>query len=223
MEFIPSPKPKRSKRQKTIDKIYAQTEVNMNSRVFVPGNSKLGEDNILIFNLPPVKSCQWTSWCINNCYGTKGNHAFPNVLKANESRLQLSLRDDFVEKANIELDRYENKLYIRIHSTGDFYSIEYVEKWIEIVKANPNKKFLAFTKQYKNIKALRKLAALPNMSLFESLDEGRQCGKMSGIKKATVYNDYMENNADFVCPGGCPECGYECWNDIERNVVFHKH
>ena len=36
---------------------------------------------------------------------------------------------------------------VRIHESGDFYSIEYVEKWDNIAKQLPQVKFYAYTKR----------------------------------------------------------------------------
>ena len=208
--------------QKTIEKIKTQTDVFENIKVFVRGNSKLGEGNMLIFNLPPIRTCRPTKWCMQNCYGMKANHTFSNVIKSNETRYQMSLRDDFVANAMTELDKYKNVMYIRIHSTGDYYSQLYVEKWAEIVKTFPDKKFLSFTKRYDLVKPLRKLAGLSNMSMFESMDESKQRARTM-FKIARVKPEHhVTNEKEFECPGGCPDCGYECWN-TDRNVIFHKH
>jgi len=38
--------------------------------------------------------------------------------------------------------------YIRVHESGDFYSQEYLNKWIQIMKNCPDKSFLIYTQMY---------------------------------------------------------------------------
>jgi hypothetical protein len=42
--------------------------------------------------------------------------------------------------------------YVRIHDAGDFYSLEYLLLWLEIVKACPNVTFYCYTKEVKMFK-----------------------------------------------------------------------
>jgi len=207
----------------TIRRIIKQKEIYKSIPVFVAGNKKLG--GVLIFNLPPLKTCSGaTAFCIKYCYAMKGQHTFPNVLKSNETRYQMSLKTDFIEKACTELVKKKNDKYehVRIHASGDFYSTEYINKWIEIAKKNPKKIFLAYTRQQKYTPALKKLSKLKNVSLFESLDPSRPVGIL-GFKTA-IISDTLANDT-FSCPGNnCGKCGYVCWNTgNKQNIRFKLH
>lgn len=185
--------------------------------LLVKGNSKLG-NNVLVFSLPALKTCKPTQWCRKYCYANKGRFTFPNVRESLDWKLEQSKRPDFVERINKELQKSKLSL-VRIHSSGDFYDIEYINKWIEIVKNNPNKIFVAFTKRDEYQDVLEKLEELPNMRLYGSIDETKEKTpfKMwAAIEGTNVVGPHR------TCSMGCEECGHLCWKD-GRNVVFHKH
>jgi hypothetical protein len=43
--------------------------------------------------------------------------------------------------------KHNKRLVIRIHDSGDFYSMEYIRKWLEIIHRNADVQFYAYTKQ----------------------------------------------------------------------------
>lgn len=200
--------------------------------IFIRGNSKLGKD-VLVFNLPPGGkiqggTCKPTAWCAKHCYAMKGLHGYPSVKKANSERKQLADRNDFAELAIQELNRTK-KPFVRIHSSGDFYSKEYINKWIKIAKACPDKKFLAYTKS-KHLKVhLQKLALLPNVILYESLDSARTTASTQFLRAmiedsplATERAAKKRTRDTIKCPGECGPCKHACW-DGDKHVIFHKH
>jgi len=75
---------------------------------------------------------------------------FPNVKKSHLEKLELVLnhRDQWKQMVldELKLEKYIGK-FIRIHDAGDFFSIDYAMDWMEIINANPNVNFYAYTKQ----------------------------------------------------------------------------
>lgn len=60
----------------------------------------------------------------------------------------------------------------RLHDSGDFHNPEYVDKWHNIVKSNPDIRFYAYTKSYSSPAIWDKLKALhqlPNMKIIQSM------------------------------------------------------
>lgn len=126
----------------------------------VDGNKKLqNSDKIrfIIWNLPAVKTCPFrTELCEKSCYARKAERIYPQVLPSREKNYKASLQADFVENMIFTIEKelsskkYNDKLAVfRIHESGDFYNMEYTEKWISIAKhfENDNRiKFLAYTK-----------------------------------------------------------------------------
>lgn len=90
-------------------------------------------------------TCPNAAACIKGCYANMGAYTFSNVAKVFNNRLKLALSNRFVETINEELKRRKVER-LRIHDSGDFFNAEYLNKWISIMKSNPNTKFYAYTK-----------------------------------------------------------------------------
>lgn len=115
------------------------------------GNKKLKEneygEGFIIFNLIgkitcPGKTALCKKYCYNNCCQYK------RALKSKIRNTIFSLLDVFepaINKMLFNFSRY-NKIYFRIHEDGDFYSMEYFTKWLNIAKQNSNVVFMGYTK-----------------------------------------------------------------------------
>jgi len=204
----------------------------MAQNIFIRGNSKLS-NKVLIFNLPPGGAgqggtCRPSAWCSKHCYAMKGLHTFPTVKSANNKRLLMSLDGSFADLSIKELARTK-KPYVRIHSSGDFYSTEYIRKWIKICKAHPDKKFLAYTKSHHLTDDLKVLGRLKNVVLYESVDGSKQKAKTPFLRAmiedcglASPRAAKKRIRETIVCPGECEPCGFKCW-DGDKHVIFPKH
>ena len=62
---------------------------------------------------------------------------------------------------------------MRIHVSGDFYSEEYIQNWIDIVNGCPSVQFYAYTRSWNTpmLGKLEELRALPNIQLLASVDQ----------------------------------------------------
>ena len=115
------------------------------------GNTKLKKLLTIGFDIPAYRSqngftvCIGASACISVCYAQQGFYVMPAAKAAREHNLAASFRDDFVDKACEDLTKIRQKI-VRFHSSGDFYSQEYLDKVYEIARRNPEKKFYAYTK-----------------------------------------------------------------------------
>jgi hypothetical protein len=108
------------------------------------GNKKL-DKSIGIFNLPAGKEYTCENTC-KGCYAIKAQYLYPQVLPCRIRNFEASKEDNFVSLMVALIVKAKFKV-IRIHESGDFYSIEYVEKWANIAKQLPNVKFYAYTKR----------------------------------------------------------------------------
>ena len=123
-------------------------------------NSKLKKTSIennarvLNFSLPAYKTitgktvCPFAKDCIKYCYAQKGNYKYPSVVKGLNNRYELSKTDEFVPKINATII-LERPTHVRIHDSGDFYSIKYLQKWVQIAEHNKEVIFYAYTKSIK--------------------------------------------------------------------------
>lgn len=85
---------------------------------------------------------------------------------------------------------------MRIHVSGDFYSIEYIRKWAEIVRRSPRQQFFAYTRSWRveeMLPELVKLGGLPNFQMWWSID--RETGPaplIRGVRRAYMAIDDVD-------------------------------
>lgn len=91
------------------------------------------------------KTCPNAAACATGCYAKSGAYLFSNVAKVFEARLKLSQSPNFIKIMHAEIVR-RKVTRLRIHDSGDFYSKEYLDKWLQIINANPNTVFYCYTK-----------------------------------------------------------------------------
>ena len=168
-------------------------------------NSKLKKTSIennmrvLNFSLPAYKTitgktvCPFAKDCIKYCYAQKGNYRYPSVVKGLNNRYELSQTNEFVPKMNATII-LERPTHVRIHDSGDFYSPEYLNKWITIAKQNKDVIFYAYTK---SIKFFTEGLTVPtNLKIIFS--EGSKIDSLIDVKKhrhARIFKDIETLNA----------------------------
>lgn len=116
------------------------------------------------FGIEAGSTCPMKDTCASGCYAQSGTYRFSNVKKAYQYRTMVTRSNEFVERMNNEINTLLKKhtglkLVIRIHDSGDFYNMEYLLKWIDIIKLNPNVKFYAYTKSLHLFDGNRKISA----------------------------------------------------------------
>lgn len=180
------------------------------------GNRKLGEV-IFTFTLPAVKTCPGRSkLCEKVCYALRGHLRM--VLDAGhyDPKYQASLGDDFVERMIREI-RFRQCQIVRLHVAGDFYSAEYVRKWIAIVTACPNVRFFVYTRSWRVAEIrpdINKLARLKNIRVWFSCD--RDTGIPTKVGKR-VRIAYMSDGDDDI-PSRTPDLGFR----VKRKSVMKR-
>jgi hypothetical protein len=118
---------------------------------YLTSNAKMKKDGILAFGIPAYLSesgkltCPGAAECLKGCYAKQGFYGMPNVKAAQEARLSLTLSEDFIATMNAEITRRKPKI-VRIHDSGDFYSMTYYRKWCHVAHANKGVQFYAYTK-----------------------------------------------------------------------------
>ena len=114
--------------------------------------SKLNNAKIWGFDLPAYKSttgkviCPFAKDCVKFCYAIKGSYTWKNTVKKYDDNYHLSKTGEFVDVVQAEIKRKRKITHIRVHSAGDYYSPDYLNKWLTIAKNNPNIIFYSYTK-----------------------------------------------------------------------------
>lgn len=141
---------------------------------FSHGNGKLSKDT-LIFNLPAGKTCPGASLCFAfakrddngkativdgkdmefRCFAACSEAMYPKVYDArqhNWDTIKSLLSTWGVGKAGlmvsemIQSNRKKSTKLVRIHESGDFYSLDYFSMWMHVARLNKDLKFYAYTK-----------------------------------------------------------------------------
>ena len=127
-------------------------------------NSKLKKTSkalglkVFNFGIPAYKSitgkitCPFADECIKFCYARKGAYIWGNVKPAFERRFELTRSSDFIVEMNKEILKKKPD-YVRVHDSGDYYSKEYLNKWIEIAIHNHDVRFYSYTNSVEILKS----------------------------------------------------------------------
>lgn len=165
-------------------------------KVFNFGIPALYSSRQKMFTCPNASACAKA----NGCYALQGAYKFSNVAKAYEDRLAVSLTAEFGQAISLELDKAlkskkTKQLVIRIHDSGDFYSAEYLVKWLNIMARYPQVQFYAYTKMVELFKG-RMLP--PNFKVIYSLG-----GKQDNlINQATDrHSKVFESTQELLASG----------------------
>ena len=144
-------------------------------------NSKLKrtskELSLRVFNfgIPAYKSasgrltCPFADECVKFCYAKKGAYIWSNVQPAFEKRYQLSKTDKFIQAMSDEIIKKKPD-YIRVHDSGDYYSREYLDKWLKISAIHTDVRFYSYT----NCVQMLKNVDLPDNYDIIFSDSGKQ-------------------------------------------------
>lgn len=226
------------KRYETTMTVKALNEIFYISR----GNKKLKSGKkikFLIWNLPAVITCPFAGICKGFCYAKKAEKYYPSVLPCRMRNLEFSMSEEFVplmiEFIKIQLNRLKDgqQIWFRIHESGDFYSAEYLEKWVEICKFFALDKrivFLAYTKSHKYFAELDNVSdeiLLARYSVCDdTTEEDKALAEELGMPIYEVIPDdkTIEDYADFflcLCED-CASCG-ACYNPNVRKIAVEKH
>lgn len=194
------------------------------------GNAKTGK--IPSFNLLPGVTCSAAAkvTCFTHgCYAVN-DLRYATTRKAwgdNTEGVKNNLID-FISDMNDYFSKLTAPRFFRIHSSGDFMSVEYAKAWYQIAKNNPGTKFLAFTKQFDIIRQVP-FYELNNFSLVLSSWNGRDIPADLELLYTVAYCDdgiiTIDSKKPLIeCPGNCDTCGV-CWSLAKQNmnVCFYKH
>ena len=195
-------------------------------------NSKLGK-KIAIFNLPARKTCPGaTAYCGKICYAMKAERMYKAAAAMRHHNWDASLNVFFVQAMTDELKTFKGDK-VRIHESGDWYSQEYLDKWIQIAAAFPKITFLAYTKSY-NLDFSKKPANLVIYASYDPTTQDKIGATPAGLHECVITDPV------YGCAGKtiaswyhCPPiskthrnyCGVSCnvcWAG-SNNVIFQKH
>jgi len=188
------------------------------------GNHKL-TNNVKVWSIPSGMAV--CGRVCKGCYAIKaqvGRYG-KSVVKAREARLTFSKTDKFVEDISGEIQRSRKSKYVRIHESGEFYSQEYIDKWVKIAKRNPKTVFYTYSKRLADFD-FSELKKQPNVVVIDSLKYGSlnygEGSKVKALAKAAGSFLCPDHKAtERICGGSCTYCMTK--KAQEKGVFFVKH
>lgn len=187
------------------------------------------------FNVRAVKDCPFRSkGCEAVCYATKGNHVFPSVKASRAHSYEESKRADFSDavvytiRTEKQSGRYKNAVMIvRIHESGDFYSLQYLRKWLYAwyeLKDDDGVVFVFYTKSFpfflmltdEEKAMLNELLNSGKVAMNLSIDDTTTTEQkvaylkmLSTFPKANTYRvtEHTTENDDVCDCANCAKCG----------------
>jgi hypothetical protein len=103
------------------------------------------------------------------CYALQGSYTWTPVKAAYEYRLAATQRPTFAAELAAELatkvktaTRQGRTVVVRVHDSGDFYSLAYAKVWMQIAADHPSVKFYAYTKMVALARTLTKQGLVPS-------------------------------------------------------------
>lgn len=148
---------------------------------FKSGNAKLA-DYITNFSLPAGHSCPFAKdcqskaciktgkivdgpHCVFRCYAASMEIVYPNVRRHRWENFDLLKASN--DKGKLIADSLPDSIITRLHVSGDFFSQEYFDAWLEVARLYPNVRFYGYTKALPFwVKRMKKMPS--NLSLVAS-------------------------------------------------------
>lgn len=201
----------------------------MNAATLSKGNGKTGK-SVVTFSRAPGITCPGAStWCNalladGACYADK---AFKQYRQTNT---QWTVNASVNAAPELPKARKDGKqINLRIHVSGDFDTVAYIESWTAALAERPDVTAWAYTRSWRVealVDALEALRALPNMQLFASLDPTIEEMPPVGWRIAAIEGDTRVSGPICMEQTGkqadCASCGY-CFKGQRNNVIFKAH
>ena len=204
------------------------------------------------YNTRAILDCPFRSkGCERICYATKGNHTKPSVKGSRIHSAEESHREDFTEaivytvRVEKQSKRYKDAIMlIRIHESGDFYSLQYLRKWVwawNELEHDDGVQFVFYTKSFPFFLMLtdeekgiiNRMLSSGKLAINWSIDDTTsQEQKLAYLKcvatfpKANTYicTEHVEDvEHDNVCDcADCAKCG-TCNKGTGKKTVVKIH
>jgi hypothetical protein len=206
--------------------------VSQVSHLLVSGHSnvKIGRDVrkakfrgywIYTLSLEERKTCPSSCRHWQTCYGNnmpwakRVDHTDPDFLPTLENEI-------------MRLASMSNRagLLIRLHALGDFFSVEYVEFWMRMLREHPNLALFGYTARHP-VTEIGDMVWLMNARWPERSFIRFSDGQLPEMSTVSIGDESGCPPNAFICPEQtgktrcCATCG-ACWS-TKKNVAFMEH
>lgn len=193
------------------------------------------------WSLPAHRACPRANGSIcGDCYASKGCYQFATTRDAQRARFDwtrdaIRTPEGRQSWVSAMVSAIQGESYFRVHDSGDMFNATYADCWYQICVALPMTRFWIPTRAWQQpsgplpvfdplLNALRKLAALPNVTVRPSaLNFGDAAPIVRGLHAGTT----AEFAGCHECPapqqdGNCGDCRH-CWDARDQAVSYTRH
>ena len=158
------------------------------------------------FTLPACATCCPNAGkCKFNCYAKKGRMAcatqsnayLENFAMVKDGTLWKQL-DAEITILECRAKREGKQLRIRVHDAGDFFSVEYTNRWMDVMRNHPDVVFYAYTKMVKMFKYGNRINMADNFRYVLSYGGTEDEDIKDYDRKAIVISEDMEIPTGYV-------------------------
>lgn len=178
-----------------------------------------------------------TELCSKFCYNI--GRSFNDIVKLKCDCLILTMLDCFEDVIEKILEHSPHgKTYVRIHEDGDFYNMEYFNKWLNLAKRNKSMVFEAYTKDFEVLEKINDINEnYSNMVLRYSIVEDTKKEVIQYVKENNLLNYTVvgkhrkDKNATLIfekvqgknkCANDCKYCK-KCYSKEVITIVNKVH
>ena len=132
-----------------------------NNNTKLKKSSKLNNAMIYAFDIPAYKTktgkitCPFADKCVKYCYAQKGAYTWSPAQNKHNENYNTTKQDNFIDIIQDEINRKRKITHVRVHSSGDYYSPKYLNKWVTIARNNPDTIYYSYTKSVQMVKDLK--------------------------------------------------------------------
>ena len=195
-----------------------------NSNAKLKKSSKLNNASIYAFDIPAYKTmtgkitCPFAKDCVKYCYAQKGAYTWSPAQNKHNNNYLNTKKDNFIDVIQDEINRKRKITHIRVHSSGDYYSPKYLDKWLQIARNNPEIIFYSYTK---SIPLVNKIDLPSNYIMIFS--EGSKVDFM--IDEKTHRHAKIFNNKEELLASGYIDASGDDLKALTPNkkvgLIFH--
>lgn len=209
----------------------------------------------LIFNIPAVFTCPFrTRMCGGylrgekryevdpvtgktvdkkaDCYAVKAESAYPSVIPARKDNFRATLMPEFVDMMTAIILRTaknmkKERLIVRIHESGDFYTKHYAELWLQIARNCSHDTRIVFWAYTKSFPFFDGVALPENFRLRASVWADTDPAQLAIIEcnQWPIYTVYDGQLPDGYTECFCKDCGNcnQCGDMSIKAIACKRH
>jgi hypothetical protein len=176
---------------------------------------------IYTLSLEERKTCPDSCRHWQTCYGN--NMPFAKRLDHTDPKFLPALEDEITRLLSV---RNRVGLLIRLHALGDFFSTEYVEFWMQMLRTHPNLAVFGYSARHP-VTPIGDMLWLMNARFGERSMIRFSDAQLPAMSTVSIGTEEGCPSNAFICPEQtgktrcCATCG-ACWSTT-KNVAFMEH